>query len=70
MAAKLPGFLRELHQCLDGEGLQDNAIAAHDIIGDIGHCCLVDVTDREIGEMVRNSMHEKCTMNMNLFNNH
>ena len=50
MAAKLDGYLRELIRCLDGEVLQDSAITAHDIVGDIGHCCLHDVTDKDIGE--------------------
>ena len=50
MAGLLPGKLRNLHSCLNSGDLQVGANKAHDITGDLGHVCLQDVTEKDVGE--------------------
>ena len=47
--AGLQNNLADLHACLQGDDPASNAHKAHNIVGDIGHYCLQDVTDKDIG---------------------
>ena len=49
------GLQDQLHNLIDCFKCEDDVIAgqtAHNIVGDIGHYCLEDVTERDIGEKV------------------
>ena len=48
MAAELEKELDELHLCL-ADTTQSGSARAFDIVGNIDHICLQDVTDKDIG---------------------
>ena len=50
MVAGLAAKLQKLHFCVNSDDLQGGATKAHDITGDLGHVCLQDVTEKDVGE--------------------
>lgn len=55
MAALLDN-LRALHACLKSDDPPGDAVKAHNIVGDVGHTCLQDVTERNIGNLEINAL--------------
>ena len=49
MAGGLLAKLQNLHSTFSDD-LQGGATKAHDITGDLGHVCLQDVTEKDVGE--------------------
>ena len=41
--------LANLHSCITGGDVQGYATKAHDITGALGHMCLQDVTEKDVG---------------------
>ena len=50
MAAGLQDQLRNLFSCISSDDPVVGGRNAHNIVGDIGHKCLQDVTEKDIGE--------------------
>ena len=65
----LQGDLLALHNCLRSDVPVTNAQKAHDIVGDIGHACLQDVTGKDIGKLkLKYTCHRPmclCSINAN-----
>ena len=50
MAAALQDHLFALQACIGDGDVAGNAQKAHGIVGDIGHVCLQDVTEKDVGK--------------------
>ncbi len=50
MAASLQDHLLDLQTCICSSDVRANASNAHGIVGDIGHICLQDVTEKDVGK--------------------
>ena len=59
--AGLQSSLADLYGCLNTDNPSLNAQKAHDIAGDVGHVCLQDVTEKDIGMLEILGMNIKAT---------
>ena len=50
MAGELGEKLTSLHACVSGDGDEGGPVLAHDLVGDVGHICLQDISEKDIGK--------------------
>ena len=50
MAGELGEKLSSLHACVRSEDDDGGPAMAHDLVGDIGHICLQDIVEKDVGK--------------------
>lgn len=56
-AGGIHGLLLKLHEALCYEDSRAAALTCHDIIGDLGHECMLTSTDNELGKTITPIKH-------------
>ncbi len=67
MAGGLQNHLQNLHLCADDGDVVGNAAKAHAIVGELGHVCLQDVTEKDVGKLFHGMIRGKCPMSQTMF---